>query len=56
MALFACCTVLPVQQASAGLFEDDEARRHILDMREKMKEVEQEKADKASLLVVANQN
>ena len=56
MALFACCPVLPVQQASASLFEDDEARRHILDMREKMKEVEQEKADKSSLLAVANQN
>ena len=56
MALFACCAVLPVQQAGAALFEDDEARRHILDMREKMKEVEQEKADKASLLAVANQN
>ncbi len=38
------------------MFEDDEARRHILDMRAKMKEVEEEKADKASLLEVANQN
>ncbi len=56
IAFLVACTWFPVQQASAGLFEDDEARRHILDMRAKLKEVGQEKADKASLLAVANQN
>ena len=56
IGLFVACTWFPVQQASAALFEDDEARRHILDMRAKMKEIAQEKADKASLLAVANQN
>ncbi|EEO28105.1 tol-pal system protein YbgF [Oxalobacter paraformigenes] len=55
-ALFLACAWFPMQQAGAALFEDDEARRHILDVRAKLKEVEQEKADKASLLVVANQN
>lgn len=56
IAFLIACTCFPVQKASAGLFEDDEARRHILDVRSKMKEVEQEKADKTSLLEVANQN
>ncbi len=54
--IFAICTWVPVHQASAGLFDDDEARRHILDLRAKVNEVEQEKADKASLLAVADQN
>lgn len=56
IALLVACTWFPVHEAGAALFEDDEARRHILDMRAKMKEVEEEKADKASLLEVANQN
>lgn len=56
IALLATCMWLPVQQAHAGLFEDDEARKYILDMRAQIKEVEQDKADKASLLAVANQN
>ena len=56
IALLVACTWFPVHEACAALFEDDEARRHILDMRAKMKEVEEEKADKASLLEVANQN
>lgn len=56
IALLAASVWLPVQQVHAGLFEDDEARRHILDMRAQMKEVEHDKADKASLLAVANQN
>lgn len=56
IALLVACTWFPVHEASAGLFEDDEARRHILDVRSRMKEVEEEKADKTSLLAVANQN
>lgn len=50
-AVLAACTLLPLQ-ASAGLFEDDEARRAILDLRGKMAE----KADKSSLLDLSGQN
>lgn len=56
IALLVACTWFPVHEAYAGLFEDDEARRHILDIRSKLNEIGQEKADKTSLLAVANQN
>jgi len=47
----AACSLLPLT-ASAGLFDDDEARRSILDLRGKMTE----KADKTSVLDLASQN
>lgn len=40
---------LPMQYVHAGLFADDEARRHILDLREK-------KADKVSIVELSKQN
>ena len=46
--LLACSTWFAVQNAHA-FFEDDEARRHILDLREK-------KADKTSLIELQSQN
>ena len=49
------CTCLPLTAHSA-FFEDDEARRSILELRAKVKEVDQEKADKASLLSIAKEN
>lgn len=49
--LAAACILAPLQ-ASAGLFDDDEARRAILDLRSKMAE----KADKAGLLELSSQN
>lgn len=50
-AFLAACALLPLQ-AQAALFEDDEARRAILDLRGKMAE----KADRANLLDLASQN
>lgn len=50
-AVLAAGILLPLQ-ANAGLFEDDEARRAILDLRGKMAD----KADKASLLELSSQN
>ncbi|MBS7328876.1 MAG: tol-pal system protein YbgF [Oxalobacter sp.] len=47
-ALLACSAWFAVQDAHA-FFEDDEARRHILDLREK-------KADKSSLIELQSQN
>ncbi len=55
-----CCAPL---YAQAGLFDDDEARRAILDMRNRIEAVAQEmnsraegKADKAAMLELVNQN
>jgi len=50
-AVLAACSLLPLT-ASAGLFDDDDARRSILDLRAKMAE----KADKSSVLELASQN
>ena len=50
-AVLAACTLLPLQ-ANAGLFDDDEARRAILELRTKLAE----KADRTGLLDLSSQN
>lgn len=61
-AALAALASIPLQ-AQAGLFDDDEARRAILDMRNRTEAVAREmnerlagKADKAALLELVNQN
>jgi len=43
-------------QARAGLFADDEARKAILDLRAKIAEMQNDKADKSSIMDLAEQN
>ena len=61
-AVMAALSYIPLQ-AQAGLFDDDEARRAILDMRNRTEAVAREmnsrmdgKADKTALLELVNQN
>jgi tol-pal system protein YbgF len=61
-ALLAACSTIPLH-AHAGVFDDDEARRSILDLRSKVESTNTRldgkldgKADKASTLELANQN
>jgi tol-pal system protein YbgF len=61
-AMLAAVALAPVA-AHAGLFDDDEARKAILDIRTRIENVQRElgtrletKADKSSLLDLANQN
>ena len=61
-AMLAAVALAPVA-AHAGLFDDDEARKAILDIRNRIENVQRElgtrletKADKSSLLDLANQN
>jgi tol-pal system protein YbgF len=61
-AMLAAVALAPVA-AHAGLFDDDEARKAILDIRTRVENVQRElgtrletKADKSSLLDLANQN
>ena len=56
IALLVAATWLPVSQAHAGFFEDDEARRSILDLRAKVKEIENSKLDKSSAVNLTNQD
>lgn len=56
IALLVAATWLPMSQAHAGFFEDDEARRSILDLRAKVKEIENSKLDKSSAVNLANQD
>ena len=51
MVVVAATTLLPLQ-ASAGIFDDDEARKAILDIRARI----DAKADKSSVLELVNQN
>ncbi len=56
IALLVATMWLPVSQAHAGFFEDDEARRSILDLRAKVKDLENSKLDKSSGVNLANQD
>ncbi len=56
IALLVAATWLPISQAHAGFFEDDEARRSILDLRAKVKEIENSKLDKSSVVDLTNQD
>lgn len=56
IALLVATIWLPVSQAQAGFFEDDEARRSILDLRAKVKEIENSKLDKSSAVNLTNQD
>jgi len=40
--VFVCCSLLTATASHAGLFEDDEARKAILDLRQKVETVQQE--------------
>jgi tol-pal system protein YbgF len=40
--VFVCCSLLTATASQAGLFEDDEARKAILDLRQKVETVQQE--------------
>lgn len=52
MAAFSCASL----SAHAALFGDDEARRAILDVRNKVDSVQQSKADNSAVLELSNQN
>lgn len=56
IALLVAATWLPISQAHAGFFEDDEARRSILDLRAKVKDLENSKLDKSSGVNLTNQD
>lgn len=56
IALLVAATWLPLSQAHAGFFEDDEARRSILDLRAKVKDLENSKLDKSSGVNLTNQD
>ena len=56
IALLVAATWLPISQAHAGFFEADEARRSILDLRAKVKDLENSKLDKSSGVNLTNQD
>lgn len=58
-ALILCMSICAPMYAHAGLFDDDEARKAILDLRAKLEETStrlESKADKNSSLMLANQS
>ncbi len=56
IVLLVAATWLPISQVHAGFFEDDEARRSILDLRARVKDLENSKLDKSSGVNLANQD